>query len=89
LISLAGHIAKLDGQPWAGQSGANPTNDQGITAARAVAIECDAQGLQNYSQTKLQMKRAALGKLNRRANTVTPAAADDLLAAPVCTFTVQ
>src|SRR5258705_7714243 len=35
-----------------------------------------------YSQMKLQMKREALEKLNRRANEMVPTAADDLMAAP-------
>jgi len=39
LIFLAGHIAKLDGQPWVGQLGANLTTEQGKDAARAVAID--------------------------------------------------
>jgi len=39
LIFLAGHIAKLDGQPWVGQLGANLTTVQGKNAARAAAIE--------------------------------------------------
>jgi enamine deaminase RidA (YjgF/YER057c/UK114 family) len=39
LIFLAGHIAKLDGQPWVGQLGANLTTEQGKNAARAVAID--------------------------------------------------
>ena len=39
LIFLAGHIAKLDGQTWVGQLGANLTTEQGKNAARAVAID--------------------------------------------------
>lgn len=39
LIFLAGHIAKLDGQPWVGQLGANLTIEQGKNAARAAAID--------------------------------------------------
>jgi len=38
---------------------------------------------------KLQMKREALVKLNRRANEMSPVVADALLAAPMCTVTVQ
>jgi integrase len=49
----------------------------------------DAQVLKKYSQMKLQMKREALEKLNRRANEIAPAAADALLAGPMCTVTVQ
>ena len=46
--------------------------------------------LQKVFQMKLQMKREALEKLNRRANEMVPTtAADDLLAAPMCTVTVQ
>ena len=39
-IFLAGHIAKLDGQPWVGQLGANLTTEQGKNAARAAAAWC-------------------------------------------------
>ena len=39
LIFLAGRIAKLDGQTWVGQLGANLTTEQGKNAARAVAID--------------------------------------------------
>ena len=49
----------------------------------------DAQVFKKYSQMKLQMKREALGKLNRRANEIAPAAADVLMAAPMCTIAVQ
>jgi hypothetical protein len=49
----------------------------------------DAQVFKKYSQMKLQMKREALGKLNRRANEVAPVAADVLLAAPMCTVAMQ
>jgi enamine deaminase RidA (YjgF/YER057c/UK114 family) len=38
-LVLAGHIAKLDGQPWVGQLGANLKTEQGKNAARAVAID--------------------------------------------------
>jgi hypothetical protein len=49
-----------------------------------------AQVFKKYSQLKLQMKREALEKLNRRANEMVPTtAADDLMAAPMCTVTVQ
>jgi integrase len=49
----------------------------------------DAQVFKKYSQMKLQMKREALGKVNRRANEIAPAAADVLMAAPMCTVAVQ
>jgi enamine deaminase RidA (YjgF/YER057c/UK114 family) len=39
LLFLAGHIAKVDGAPWAGKLGANLTTEQGKNAARAVAID--------------------------------------------------
>ncbi|MFZ0819103.1 MAG: RidA family protein [Candidatus Acidiferrales bacterium] len=39
LIFLAGHLAKIDGKPWAGQLGANLTTEQGKNAARAAAID--------------------------------------------------
>ena len=51
--------------------------------------QSDAQVSKKYSQMKLQMKREALEKLNRRANEVAPAAADAPMAAPTCTDTVQ
>jgi len=50
--------------------------------------QSDAQVFKKYSQMKLQMKREALEKLNRRANEMAPVAAD-VLAAPLCTVTVQ
>jgi len=51
--------------------------------------QSDAQVFKKYSQMKLQMKREALVKLNRRANEMAPVAADALIAAPMCTVTVQ
>src|SRR5580704_6250909 len=51
--------------------------------------QSDAQVFKKYSQMKLQMKREALEKLNRRANEIAPVAADALMAAPVCTVAVQ
>lgn len=39
LLLLSGHIAKIDGQPWVGQLGADLTTEQGKTASRAVAID--------------------------------------------------
>ena len=44
--------------------------------------QTDPQVFKKYSQMKLQMKREALEKLNRRANEMVPTAADDLMAAP-------
>ena len=44
----------------------------------------DAQVFKKYSQMKLQMKREALGKLNRRAGEMAPVAAE-----PICTVTIQ
>jgi hypothetical protein len=38
-LVLAGHIVKLDGQPWFCQLGANLATEQGKNAARAVAID--------------------------------------------------
>jgi hypothetical protein len=49
----------------------------------------DAQVFKKYSQMKLQMKREALGKLNRRASEIAPVAVDVLMAAPICTVAVQ
>jgi integrase len=51
--------------------------------------QTDAQVFEKYSQMKLQMKYEALEKLNRRANEMVPTAADDLMAAPMCTLAVQ
>lgn len=39
LIFVSGHIAKKDGQPWAGKLGADLTGAQGREAARDVAIQ--------------------------------------------------
>ena len=41
------------------------------------------------SQMKLEMKREALGRLNRRANEIAPVASDVLMAASMCTVAVQ
>ncbi len=49
----------------------------------------DAQVFKKYSQMKLQMKREALEKLNRRANEIAPVASNVLLAAPICTVPLQ
>ncbi len=51
--------------------------------------QSDAQVFKKYSQMKLQMKREALVKLNRRANEMAPVATDALMATPMCTVTVQ
>jgi integrase len=51
--------------------------------------QSDAQVFKKYSQMKLQMKREALEKINRRANEMEPVAANALVAAPVCTVAVQ
>jgi len=39
LVFLSGHIAKKDGQVWAGQLGKNISTSEGQQAARAVAID--------------------------------------------------
>jgi enamine deaminase RidA (YjgF/YER057c/UK114 family) len=39
LIFLAGHVAKANGKPWAGQLGRDLTTEQGKSAARAAAID--------------------------------------------------
>jgi enamine deaminase RidA (YjgF/YER057c/UK114 family) len=39
LIFVSGHIAKKDGQPWAGKLGADLTTAEGKEAARGVAIQ--------------------------------------------------
>lgn len=38
-VFLSGHIAKKDGKPWVGQLGANISTEEGVAAARAVAID--------------------------------------------------
>lgn len=39
LVFLSGHIARRDGQPWAGKLGQDLGTDEGKQAARAVAID--------------------------------------------------
>jgi enamine deaminase RidA (YjgF/YER057c/UK114 family) len=39
MVFIAGHIAKRDGKPWAGQLGKEITVEQGKEAARGVAID--------------------------------------------------
>ena len=39
LVFLSGHIAKREGQPWAGQLGLTMTTAEGQAAARAIAID--------------------------------------------------
>ncbi|WP_298234327.1 RidA family protein [uncultured Azohydromonas sp.] len=39
LVFLSGHIAKKDGKPWVGQLGADMSTEEGVAAARAVAID--------------------------------------------------
>jgi enamine deaminase RidA (YjgF/YER057c/UK114 family) len=39
LLFVSGHIAKRDGQPWAGQLGAGLGTEEGRRAARSVAID--------------------------------------------------
>jgi enamine deaminase RidA (YjgF/YER057c/UK114 family) len=39
LLFVSGHIAKKDGQPWAGKLGADLTTAQGKEAAKEVAIQ--------------------------------------------------
>lgn len=39
LLFVSGHIARKDGQPWAGKLGADLTTAQGKEAAREVAIQ--------------------------------------------------
>jgi integrase len=51
--------------------------------------QSDAQVFKKNSQMKLQMKREALVKLNRRANEMAQVAADTLTAGPMCIVTVQ
>ena len=53
LVFLSGHIAKKDGQVWAGQLGATMETAEGKLAARAIAIDL------------LGTLHAAVGDLNR------------------------
>ena len=53
LVFLSGHIAKKDGQVWAGQLGNNMETAEGKLAARAIAIDL------------LGTLHAAVGDLNR------------------------
>lgn len=39
LVFLSGHIARKNGQVWAGQLGANISTEEGQQAARAIAID--------------------------------------------------
>ena len=56
LLFLSGHIARQDGKPWVGQLGKNLSTEQGLQAARAVAI--DLMGT-------LQAALGDLGKVRR------------------------
>jgi integrase len=51
--------------------------------------QSDAQVFKKYSQMKLQMKREALDKLNRRANEMAPLPPNNLISAPLCTVLPQ
>lgn len=39
LVFLSGHIARRDGKPWVGKLGQDMSTDEGVQAARAVAID--------------------------------------------------
>jgi enamine deaminase RidA (YjgF/YER057c/UK114 family) len=58
LIFVSGHIAKKEGQPWAGKFGADLTTVQGKEAARDVAIQL------------MGTLHAATGNLNKIARIV-------------------
>ena len=45
LVFLSGHIAKKDGQVWAGQLGNNMETAEGKLAARAIALSLDKQSV--------------------------------------------
>jgi hypothetical protein len=51
--------------------------------------QSDAQVFKKYSQMKLQVKREALVKLNRRANEMAQVAPNALMTAPMCTVVPQ
>jgi enamine deaminase RidA (YjgF/YER057c/UK114 family) len=58
LLFVSGHIAKKDGQPWAGKLGVDLTTTQGKEAAREIAIQL------------LGTLHAATGDLNQIARIV-------------------
>jgi enamine deaminase RidA (YjgF/YER057c/UK114 family) len=58
LLFVSGHIAKKEGQPWAGKLGADLTTTQGKEAAREIAIQL------------LGTLHAATGDLNQIARIV-------------------
>ncbi len=60
-----------------------PRRESSLTAAQMLR-QGDAQVFKKYSQMKLQMKREALEKLNRRANEMAPTSL-----APMCTVMMQ
>ena len=72
-LFLSGHIAKENGKPWVGQLGLNVTTEQGIKAARGVAIDL------------LATLNLAVGDLNRLKRIVKLA----VLVNSVPTFTEQ
>jgi enamine deaminase RidA (YjgF/YER057c/UK114 family) len=39
LVFLSGHIAKKDGKPWVGQLGRTMATEEGMAAARAIAVD--------------------------------------------------
>ncbi|MDO5693888.1 MAG: RidA family protein [Pseudomonadota bacterium] len=53
LVFLSGHVARHEGKPWVGKLGHNVTTEEGIQAARSVAIDL------------LGTLHAAVGDLNR------------------------
>ena len=74
-------ITRPRADPYATRLSAGGVGDEWVTG--------DSQVFKKYSQMKLQMKREALGKINRRANEMAKAPADALIAAPLCTVRVQ
>ena len=58
LVFLSGHIARKDGRPWVGKLGNDIATDEGIRAARAIAIDL------------LGTLHAAVGDLNKVARIV-------------------
>jgi hypothetical protein len=67
--------------PYATRLSAGGVADEGVTQ---MLRQGDAQVFKKYSQMKLQMKREALEKINRRANEKVPTSP-----APMCTVMMQ
>src|SRR6202162_5589188 len=79
--ALGGRSAAAAETDYATRLSAGGVADEWVTQ---MLRQGDAQVFKKYSQMKLQMKREALEKLNRRANEMVPASP-----APMCTVMMQ